>query len=1271
MKRTLLALIGLFSLAQPVTAQNAIQEAKDHLARNAFRYDLNSTDVADLSVTDAYTSRRTGATHVYLRQRIDGVEVVGSEMTVNVDRDGHVFHTTGRMVEDVNQRVRVQQPSLDAAAAAMRAGQLLNIENMPVLRVATTDPSARDQSTSFSTNGLDQNQVRAKLVYKQNDSGAYRLAWEVELALAVQSEYWLVYVDAVSGNEVDRINLTVSDNWGAESETVLPAAAASFLPFDTEEHAMANFAPSAMVGSYRVFELPVESPKHASPPLPADGRTLDVDPDDATASPFGWHDTDGAPGPESTLTTGNNVDAHKGSTRTDGGGSLIFDNPADFSMSPVTFVPAAITNTFYHSNIFHDVMYHYGFDEASGNFQENNYGNGGAGSDGINANVQASGNCNANFGTPSDGSNPTMNMFLCTTPNPDADTDFDTVVIQHEITHGVSNRLTGGPGNVGCLSNAEQMGEGWSDWYGIMTTIEPGDSRTDIRGVATYSLTGEGPTGNGIRPAPYSTDFAINDFTYQDTRTLVAPHGVGFAWATIIWEVTWDLIDRDGFNPNIYQDWTTGGNNLALQLVTDGLKLQPCSPGFVDGRDAIMAADLALTGGANIDLLWDAFARRGLGFSADQGSSSTNSDNTEAFNTPEAVPPSPVTDLAAAPACEGIELSWTATGDDGSTGTADSYDIRYAASPITNDTEFDAAMQVEGEPDPQSSGTPESFVVTGLGFSTTYHFAMKVSDESFNISDLSNPASSTTGGPPALDVDTSPITVAVFPGDSDTHTLSIGNTGSSCLSYAIDFTETTSLQLPDSGPVVFTPPTDQNPDVKDGPEERGVAQLRGSGGPDAFGYNWIDSDEPGGPVYNWVDISGTGTSISLGDDDFEEVALPFTFEFYGIPQSLVKIGSNGYLTFGGDGTDFTNDPIPTNTDPNDLIAVYWDDLDPGNGTGNIYYQDMGDGRFIVQWDELPHFPNDGSFTFQAILNASGSMLFQYENIAPAAGDENSATIGIEDATASDGLQVVFNAPYVHNELAVRISSIWVSATPTGGVVVPAGSENVELLFDSAGLAEGTYTADMTITTNEPDGASTTVIPLTFIVDIDVPVELIGFNATVDGDDVVLDWGTSSETNNAGFEIQRLNGEGEPDVLGFVEGHGTTTEAQIYTFRAPGLDVGTHTFRLKQIDFDGAFEFSPELELTLGVVGTHRLSSVYPNPFNPRAQFTLAVARAQNVTIDVYDAVGRRVAMLHDGAVEANQTQTFVVDGASLASGTYFVRITGETFADTQRITLLK
>lgn len=186
----------------------------------------------------------------------------------------------------------------------------------------------------------------------------------------------------------------------------------------------------------------------------------------------------------------------------------------------------------------------------------------------------------------------------------------------------------------------------------------------------------------------------------------------------------------------------------------------------------------------------------------------------------------------------------------------------------------------------------------------------------------------------------------------------------------------------------------------------------------------------------------------------------------------------------------------------------------------------------------------------------------------------------------------------------------------------------------------------------------------------IPVELVSFDAQVNGDDVVLNWETSSETNNAGFEVQMRQGE-DRHVIGFVEGNGTTTETQTYTFTAIDMDAGTHTFRLKQIDFDGAFEYSPEVEATIEVVGTHQLSNAYPNPFNPMSQFTLAVAREQHVTAELYNVLGQRVSTLFDGSVEANERQVVQIDGAGLASGVYVVRVTGETFADALRVTLAK
>ncbi len=192
----------------------------------------------------------------------------------------------------------------------------------------------------------------------------------------------------------------------------------------------------------------------------------------------------------------------------------------------------------------------------------------------------------------------------------------------------------------------------------------------------------------------------------------------------------------------------------------------------------------------------------------------------------------------------------------------------------------------------------------------------------------------------------------------------------------------------------------------------------------------------------------------------------------------------------------------------------------------------------------------------------------------------------------------------------------------------------------------------------------------------LPVELTRFEAVADGLAVVLSWDTASETNNAGFEMhskRSLENSEEADwqVVGFVEGQGTTLEPQSYTFRIEDLLPGRHVFRFKQIDFDGAFEYSPEVEVALELVEAFYLSTVYPNPFNPRAQFTLMVRQEQSVRVAVYDVQGRRVALLHEGSLAAGTHHRFVFQGAALPSGLYLIRAEGQTFSAVRSVVLLK
>jgi len=199
--------------------------------------------------------------------------------------------------------------------------------------------------------------------------------------------------------------------------------------------------------------------------------------------------------------------------------------------------------------------------------------------------------------------------------------------------------------------------------------------------------------------------------------------------------------------------------------------------------------------------------------------------------------------------------------------------------------------------------------------------------------------------------------------------------------------------------------------------------VNGSGGPDLFGYTWIDSDESGGPAVQWVDISGVGTPLTIGDDQNQgPFDLGFNFSFYDVDFSSVRICSNGFISFTSTSTSLSNAAIPTAAEPNNLLSVFWDDLAPHNGGTIYYYSDVDNNRFIVSYNGVPHYSNYGALYFQVILNRDGSIYYNYASMNDGGHGNNSATIGIENGTGTDGLQVVYNANYVHDELTIRFSA---------------------------------------------------------------------------------------------------------------------------------------------------------------------------------------------------------------------------------------------------------
>jgi extracellular elastinolytic metalloproteinase len=230
------------------------------------------------------------------------------------------------------------------------------------------------------------------------------------------------------------------------------------------------------------------------------------------------------------------------------------------------------------------------------------------------------------------------NLNVTLNPPVQLDGDVDNGVVVHEFGHGISNRLAGGPAQAGCVSNAEHMGEGWSDYFCLMLTQDWAASNvntgfTSPRGIGTYAA-GQSANGIGIRSQRYSTDFSVNNLVY--TASLPGTglqHTRGELWAATLWDMTWNIIQQtNSITPSIYNGTGTGGNVIALRLVMEGLKLQPCNSGFIDGRDAILRADEILYNGAYSCAIREAFRRRGMGAFALQGSANSVTDQVPDFS---------------------------------------------------------------------------------------------------------------------------------------------------------------------------------------------------------------------------------------------------------------------------------------------------------------------------------------------------------------------------------------------------------------------------------------------------------------------------------------------------------------------------------------------------------------------------------------------------------------------------------------------------------------
>ncbi len=332
-------------------------------------------------------------------------------------------------------------------------------------------------------------------------------------------------------------------------------------------------------------------------------------------------------------------------------------------------------------------------------------------------------------------------------------------------------------------------------------------------------------------------------------------------------------------------------------------------------------------------------------------------------------------------------------------------------------------------------------------------------------------------GRPVLTITPEQFNVTVPVGNSIDRALVLSNAGSESLTYSLSIEESKGKTVPAES-LYTAEHFIQLP--KDAPDTRiGKPAAKGRGGPDMFGYRWVDSDEPGGPVYQWEDISSTGQRLSLsGDDVATSVSLAFPFPFYGTNYSSMYVCSNGFVSLGSSSTAYSNQPIPSTSAPNNFIAPFWDDLYIGSGS-NVYFQGFSD-RAIIQFQSLSPYSGTGSFTFQIVINSRGKVLFYYRTMT---GTLTSATVGIENGSGSDGLRVAYNTSYIHNNLAIcfKTAPDWLSLNPESGTVPSALSRTVSVHIATDELVPGNYAATILLQHNDPRTINPKLVPVTMTV----------------------------------------------------------------------------------------------------------------------------------------------------------------------------------------------
>jgi hypothetical protein len=627
--------------AQLFDPNDPYRPIKAFLHEHQALFGFGSEGLSEATVQKDYTAGAAAIRTVVCQQHVAGVPVFGALLIGHLTPSNELAAVSSQfipvpvlaadpaMLNLLQAGSELPCPAPYAlVAAVMNVGEVFGVGDMLVK--SNAQGQVRQQVFTAST-GI-KGDAYAELVWFPSSRSQLRLCWQALFTSQWRNEMYLTLVAADTGEVLLRRCLTTTIS-------------------DAVYRVYAGRSPAPM--------SPGWSTPNAAQPSFVDRAYITLSALDTNASPNGWIN-DGV-----NETWGNNVDAHldrndddyADAPRPTGNPWHVFDFPLDLSGDPGTYRNAAAVQLFYWNNWMHDVLYGFGFTEAAGNFQTENFGRGGLEGDAVQADAQDGADLrdrrhqdNANMSTPPDGYPARMQMYVFTGPDPDRDGSLDAEIILHEYTHGLSGRLVGGGAGFDALATAG-LGEGWSDFYPLALLAQPGDDVDGAYPMGAYVTYRGFDTGfeenyyYGIRRYPYCTDTNKNPLTFRDIdpwqasphagvprNPLLGPfraemagevHHQGEVWGTMLWEVQASLVKKHGFAP---------GNSLALQLVTDGLKLSPPNPNWVQARDAILLADRILTGGANETEIWSAFAKRGLGYGAKAPESDTTSGVQEGYD---------------------------------------------------------------------------------------------------------------------------------------------------------------------------------------------------------------------------------------------------------------------------------------------------------------------------------------------------------------------------------------------------------------------------------------------------------------------------------------------------------------------------------------------------------------------------------------------------------------------------------------------------------------